>query len=115
VKIASYVPNERLLFRPPFGHYDATTYAALKDTAMDKYVGPVGWDVGDHMGVGRAADWDCWVDENDTDGQQLTTAACGDLYLEEMKARGQGIVLLHDPYGWAQGNTVDMVKYLVPK
>ena len=28
---------------------------------------------------------------------------------------GKGIVLLHDPYGWASGHTVDMIKYLVPK
>jgi peptidoglycan-N-acetylglucosamine deacetylase len=115
VKIAPFVTNERLLFRPPFGHYDATTHATLEPTAMNKYVGPIGWDIGEQMGPAQAADWDCWVKENDSDGVQLTTEACGELYLQEIEAKGKGIVLLHDPYGWAEGNTVDMVKYLVPK
>jgi peptidoglycan-N-acetylglucosamine deacetylase len=113
VKITAFVPNERLLFRPPYGDYDATTYAALEGTPMNKYVGPIGWDIGDHMADGRAADWDCWVEGSDA--VRLTTQQCGDLYLAEIAERGKGIVLLHDPYGWEQGHTVDMVKYVVPK
>lgn len=117
-KIAPYVTTQRWLFRPPFGDYDATTHAALASTPMNKYVGPVLWDIGDRMDEagGYAADWDCWQDGSD--GKRLTMEACGDLYLTEMKRAGRGIVLMHDPYfnelDPNQAGTVDMVMYLVP-
>lgn len=112
-KIAPYVKDGHWLFRPPFGDWDDAAEAAVASTPVNKYVGPIGWDIGDRMGVGRAADWDCWVPGSDN--LVMTTAQCGDLYLAEAKSEGKGIILMHDPYGDQAGNTVDMVKYLVPK
>lgn len=118
-KIAPFIKNDRWLFRPPYGDFDADTLAALSPTPMNKYIGPILWDVGDRMDEanGRAADWDCWQDG--TDAKRLTVEQCGDLYLTEIKRQGRGIVLMHDPYVNDKdpnlGGTVDMVKYLVPK
>jgi peptidoglycan-N-acetylglucosamine deacetylase len=117
-KIAPYVKNDRWLFRPPFGDFDGDTLAALAPTPMNKYVGPISWDVGDRMDAanGKAADWDCWQDGADM--QRLSVQACGDLYLTEIRHAGRGIVLMHDPYfndlDPAKGGTVDMIKYIVP-
>lgn len=118
LKITPYIPSQRFLFRPPFGDFDQETFAVLSPTPMNKYVGPIGWDVGDRMDEanGRAADWDCWQDGSD--GKRLSVQQCGDLYLTEIKRQGRGIVLMHDPY-FDESNpnregTVDMVKYMVP-
>jgi peptidoglycan/xylan/chitin deacetylase (PgdA/CDA1 family) len=98
--IQGYMPYGRFFFRAPYGSWSTRVYNSLKDTAMNKYVGPVYWSI-------DAQDWDCWP-------SGLTTKQCGDRYLAEIRAVGRGIVLLHDPYSSATGNTVDMVKYIVP-
>lgn len=113
--IAPFVDG-RFMFRAPFGDFDAKAYAAVQPSPMNKYVGPIGWDVGDHMGAGQAADWDCWTPG--ADGQIVPPQACAQLYLEEIESAGRGIVLMHDPYfiddDPAKGGTVDLVKILVP-
>ncbi len=117
-KIEPFIPSKRFLFRPPFGDYDAQTHAALAASPMNKYVGPILWDVGDKMdeNSGRVADWDCWQDGSD--GKRLSVQACGDLYVTEIKRAGKGIVLLHDPYFNDQDpaleGTVEMTMYMVP-
>jgi peptidoglycan/xylan/chitin deacetylase (PgdA/CDA1 family) len=114
--IAPYARWDRLFFRPPFGAWSPEVYATLSTTPMNKYVGPVHWDIGGGpIDDTHAADWACW--QND-----YTTKQCGDLYLTEVRERGKGIVLMHDPSGdtsnheleSGRGNTVDMVKYVVP-
>lgn len=113
--IAPYA-GARLLFRAPFGDYDAETAAVLQGSPMAKYVGPIFWDIGDHMGPSQAADWDCWVPGSDH--EVLTPQQCGARYAAEIERVGRGIVLLHDPYfpddDPARGGTVEMVKQLVP-
>jgi len=117
-KIDPFIPTKRYLFRPPFGDYDEATFNALATTPMNKYVGPILWDVGDKLdeAAGRVADWDCWQDG--TDGKRLTMQACGDLYITEIRRASRGIVLMHDPYynelDPEQLGTVDMVMYMVP-
>ena len=117
-KIAPYVQAERLLFRPPYGDFDDTTLAALATSPMNKYVGPVLWDIGDRMDEanGRAADWDCWDDGSD--GKRTPMKECGDLYLNEIRRANWGVVLLHDPWynelDPEQAGTVEMVMYMVP-
>jgi peptidoglycan/xylan/chitin deacetylase (PgdA/CDA1 family) len=115
-KILPFVPTNRFLFRPPFGDFDNDTFAALSPSPMNKYVGPIGWDVGDRMdeAAGKAADWDCWQDGSDA--KRLTVEQCGDLYITEIKRQSRGIVLMHDPYvdDVTLKGTVDMVKYMVP-
>lgn len=112
--IAPFVPAGRFLFRAPFGAWDANVSNALEASPMSKYVGHVDWDVGAHYVAGvSAADWSCWQDHDET------SEACGELYRKEIAAVGRGIVLMHDalytkPGNVHGGNTVDMVKYLVP-
>lgn len=114
--IAPFVADQRFLFRAPYGDYDQGSFAALQASPMKKYVGPINWDIGDHMGPNEATDWDCW--QPGTDGAILSVKACGDLYLEQIVAVGRGIVLMHDPYfiddDVHKGGTVDMIFYLVP-
>jgi peptidoglycan/xylan/chitin deacetylase (PgdA/CDA1 family) len=140
--INGYVPSGYYLFRAPYGSYNPTAYADLSGTAMNKYVGPVYWDAGgvntNYGGTNnptQAADWACWqgdiqcggvgtgctgagasVNLNGAGNQgYLTTTQCGDAYLAEITSVGRGVVLMHDPYYWSQGNTFEMVKYIVPK
>jgi peptidoglycan/xylan/chitin deacetylase (PgdA/CDA1 family) len=121
--IAPYVIPGQFLFRPPYGSYNATVFNTLKVSAMNKYVGPIMWDIGDSNTdyPNRAADWACWQGQlTKSDGSLVngtgyaTTKQCGDAYLAEIASVGRGIVLMHDPYSWASGSTVDMVKYMVP-
>lgn len=117
-RIEPFVRSQRFLFRPPFGDYDEVTFTALARTPMNKYIGPILWDVGDRMdeAKGRAADWDCWTDG--TDNKRTPMKTCGDLYITEIKRENKGVVLMHDPYfndkDPEQLGTVDMVMYMVP-
>jgi peptidoglycan/xylan/chitin deacetylase (PgdA/CDA1 family) len=119
--IAPYVPSGHFVFRAPLGAWSAADYTALHSSAMDKYVGPVKWDIGGAMTSAYAADWDCW--QNNSGYGVMTTQQCGDRYVREITDVGRGIVLMHDAdYGdvanhsltSGQGNTIDMVKYVVP-
>lgn len=119
--IASFIPWNKFLFRPPYGSWSAGVAADLGG-ASSKYIGPINWDIGGFSDEypSKAADWACWQGQLYAGASKAngtgyaTTKQCGDAYLSEIVAVGRGIVLMHDPYSWAQGNTVDMVKYLVP-
>jgi peptidoglycan-N-acetylglucosamine deacetylase len=121
--IANFTPPNRLLFRPPFGSWNSAVHATLASTPMNKYVGPVYWDTGGASNgyPNAAADWACWQGQLyagavlANGNGYATTSQCGDAYLAEINAAGKGIVLLHDPYEYAGGSTVDMVKYMVPR
>lgn len=108
-------PWNRSLFRAPFGAWSSAVHATLDASAMSHYVGPIYWDIGGDSDryPAAAADWACFQGQLQNKGY-ATTTECGDAYRNEIDAVGRGIVLMHDPYGWAQGNTLDMVKYLVP-
>jgi peptidoglycan/xylan/chitin deacetylase (PgdA/CDA1 family) len=116
VLIAPFVAADRFMFRAPYGDFDTASASAINGSAMTKYVGPIKWNIGDHMGQHQATDWDCW--SSGSDGKVLTVERCGQLYLEEIDAIGRGIVLMHDPYfignDPANGGTVDMVEAIVP-
>lgn len=116
-KIAPYVVANRFLFRAPYGDFDTTTYNTLQGSPMKKYVGHIDWDIGwQYVANVSAADFACWQTYNHTSKE------CGDLYVKDSDAVGKGIVLLHDPYGnlgntdvnTGVGNTIDMIKYIVP-
>ena len=107
--IAPYTDSQ-FLFRAPYGAWNARDYEVLQGSAMQKYVGTIGWDIGGQRTDTSAADWACWRDP------KLTTEECGDLYRMEIDAVSRGIVLMHDAdYGTPEGNTIDMAKYLVPQ
>lgn len=110
--LADRVPRDKLYFRPPFGDWNEAVMRALSSSAMNKYRGPVGWDIGDKLTDSTAADWDCW----DAQNGGRTVNDCGDLYLKEIEAKKRGVVLLHDgPPGANGAKTVAMMKYLVPR
>ena len=124
--LAPYVEHSRFLFRPPYGAWSARDYSVLHASAMDKYIGPVRWDVGGAMtgsdATGFAADWDCW--QNQSGFGVKTTAKCAGRYLNEIHAVGRAITLMHDSdngnmanhdVNVGKGNTIDMVKRLVPQ
>jgi MYXO-CTERM domain-containing protein len=126
--IAGFVsPQNHLLFRAPYGAYNNAVFNALSPSPMNKYVGPIYWEAGgyDTGFPDRAADWACWQGGMKDGGGALinvgndpgfaTTEQCGDAYVKEIDVVFKnGIVLMHDPYSWASGSTVDMVKYIVP-
>ncbi|MBX3215272.1 MAG: polysaccharide deacetylase family protein [Labilithrix sp.] len=108
-------PWNRSLFRAPFGAWSTAVHGTLDTSTMSHYVGPIYWDIGgaSDQYPAAAADWACFQGQLQNKGY-ATSTECGDAYLNEIDSVGRGIVLLHDPYGWAQGNTLDMVKYMVP-
>jgi peptidoglycan-N-acetylglucosamine deacetylase len=116
VIIAPFVPNNRFMFRAPFGDWNQNAYNTLQASAMSKYVGHIEWEYGGERTANSAADWACWQQN-----PKLSSKDCGDLYVKEIdtSATQRGIVLMHDAdYGdntnGAVGNTIDMVKYMVP-
>jgi peptidoglycan/xylan/chitin deacetylase (PgdA/CDA1 family) len=132
--LAGYFPSGFYLFRAPYGDFNPGDYAALANTTMNKYVGPVYWDIG---GVStnypdQAADWACWQGQITCGSVNaalgcpsvgalaygtgyLTTQQCGDAYLKDIANFNAGIILTHDPYSWANGNTLAMLQYIIPK
>ncbi|HEY1960505.1 MAG TPA: polysaccharide deacetylase family protein [Polyangiaceae bacterium] len=119
--IAPYVASSHFVFRAPYGNWDSEDYNVLQGSPMSKYAGPVRWDIGGEMTDLYAADWDCW--QNQSGYGVMTSKECGDRYLRQIADVGRGIVLMHDQdYGDVnnhdinngQGNTIDMVKYMVP-
>lgn len=102
--IAAVQPNGPWLLRAPFGAWKESTANAVNGTAMSKYVGSIFWDEGGQLTNSAGADWDCW-------GKGVSVQRCGDLYLQEIRSKKRGIVLLHDIHD----KTVDMIKYIVPK
>jgi peptidoglycan/xylan/chitin deacetylase (PgdA/CDA1 family) len=78
--ISPFITDGKFLFRPPYGYYDNDTYEALNHSDMNKYVGPINWDIHD------AADWDCWQPSGVSVPPVLTVAQCGSNYLDEIRA-----------------------------
>ncbi len=101
--ILSVQPAGPSLLRAPYGAWNGRVATELNGTSMKKYVGSIFWDVGGTLTSTAAADWDCW-------GRGVTVQRCADLYLQEIRSKKRGIVLLHDVHS----KTVDMVKLMVP-
>jgi hypothetical protein len=102
--IAPYITGNVFMFRAPFGSWNGSVASYLNKEGLTKYVGSVFWDIGGQLTSSYGADWDCW-------GRGLSVKTCGDRYMNEVRAKGRGIVLLHDIHS----KTVDMTKYIVPK
>ena len=101
--IARAQPNQPFIIRAPFGAWNGSTARAINATTMKKYVGSVFWDVGGELTSHSAADWDCW-------GKGVSVQRCGELYLQEIRAKKHGIVLMHDVHS----KSVDMMKQILP-
>ncbi len=110
-KIMPFVPGGKFFLRAPYSAWTKTERTALDGSVMNKYVGPIGWDIGSTLSDTSGADFECW-----DDAHQYDVETCGDLYFPEITSKKKGIVLMHDgPLDAPNGSTVDMVKYLVPK
>jgi peptidoglycan-N-acetylglucosamine deacetylase len=109
--LARWTSADKLFFRPPFGDWSEDVFRALSASPMKKYQGPIGWDVGDALTTTTAADWDCWDEPNGT----RTVEECGALYLQEIRTKTHGIVLMHDgPPAGESAKTLAMVKQILP-
>jgi peptidoglycan/xylan/chitin deacetylase (PgdA/CDA1 family) len=123
--LSGYIPSGWLLFRAPYTSYSTGVWSAVEGTSVDNYIGPISADIGDVNTnyPSQASDWACWQGQETTASGQpagaagngyLTTEECGNAYLAEIASVGHGIILMHEPFSWAQGNTLAMVKYIVP-
>jgi MYXO-CTERM domain-containing protein len=93
------------LFRAPYGEWDAQAAAlAQAEPGLDKLIGPIQWDI-------DGLDWSCYQ-------QGTPIAACGDGYLNILRARPQqnGIFLLHDRPEFNVGidGPLLLAQYMVP-
>lgn len=87
-------------FRPPYGAFTAlgeSNIAKVNERGGSKYVGPIFWEIGGELANGFSADWACWG--------KVDIPTCQAGYVREAKARGQGIILVHDVHN----RTVDML------
>lgn len=107
--IAPYMQPGHWFFRPPYMAWSSQSRAAFQGSMLDSYIGPINADIGSQLIGNYAADWACWQTAS------LSSVQCADLYMNEIRDRRKGIVLLHDPWGDNYGNTVDMTKVLVPR
>jgi peptidoglycan/xylan/chitin deacetylase (PgdA/CDA1 family) len=103
--IAKAQPNGPWLIRAPFGAWNANVARGLNAGPMKKYVGSVFWDEGGDLTDRSAADWACWG------AAKVSVERCGQLYVQETRAKKRGIILVHDIHS----KTVDMLKQIVPQ
>ncbi len=96
-------PAGPFMLRAPYGAWNGRVADELNRSDMKKYVGSIFWDVGGALTATAAADWDCW-------GRGVTVERCAALYLQEIRTKKRGIVLMHDVHS----RTVDMVKIILP-
>jgi peptidoglycan/xylan/chitin deacetylase (PgdA/CDA1 family) len=100
--ISQYQPNGPWLLRAPFGSWSGRVSGEINGTSMSKYTGPIFWNVGGELTATTAADWACW-------GNDVTVGECGRLYMNEMRMRGRGVILMHDSHA----TSVDLAKLVV--
>lgn len=100
------VPDGKLYFRPPYGVWNEASQKVLAASEMNKYVGPIGWDIGDALSPDIGSDLECW--EKDKTPQE-----CADLVLKQIRDKKTGIVLLHDGPPGIGTRVVDMVKAMI--
>jgi peptidoglycan/xylan/chitin deacetylase (PgdA/CDA1 family) len=126
-------PWNRSLIHPPFDAWNSNVYDKLKAAGLDNYVGPIVSDIGNitNQYPNAAGDSACFTgglaratggllhDDDPLPDGYATTEECATGYLNEITAAGKGIVLFHEGLTWqdgpSKGNTLDLVKALVPQ
>jgi peptidoglycan/xylan/chitin deacetylase (PgdA/CDA1 family) len=104
--VKTRAPDGKLYFRPPYGAWNEAAQKTLAGSDMNKYTGPVGWDMGDNLADGVGSDLECW----DTN---KTAQECADLVLKQIRDKKTGIVLLHDGPPGIGTKVVDMIKLVI--
>jgi len=102
--ISAYVTGDVFLFRAPYGAFNTNTAARLNASRLGKYTGPIDWDIGDELTDQSGSDWACYL-------AGIAPDACAERYLTEIRAKGRGVVLLHDTVPGA----LPLVRALVPQ
>ena len=102
--IAPYVDGNAYFFRAPYGAWNLELANTLNEAGYSDYVGNIFWDIGGVLTDRYAADWNCW-------SKKITTYECGRRYINEIKDRRSGIVLMHD----VTSNTSRMLKYILER
>jgi peptidoglycan/xylan/chitin deacetylase (PgdA/CDA1 family) len=95
-QIAPLMPADaKFYFRAPYGKWTGSHARILnRDSRLNRYVGPIYWDVGGDISMSRdgyvmsAADWDCW-----RLGWSAHTCAKG--YMRDIRRKDGGVVLMH--------------------
>jgi peptidoglycan/xylan/chitin deacetylase (PgdA/CDA1 family) len=95
-QIAPLMPADaKFYFRAPYGKWTGSHARILnRDSRLNRYVGPIYWDVGGDTSMSRdgyvmsAADWDCW-----RLGWSAHTCAKG--YMRDIRRKDGGVVLMH--------------------
>jgi len=101
--IVAAQPQGPFLLRAPYGDWKGVVARNLNASPMRKYVGSVFWDVGGVLTAEHGSDHACW-------NKGVPVERCGQLYMNEIRKKQRGLVLLHDIHN----RTVDMTKMLVP-
>lgn len=102
--IEPYVDKGAFFFRAPFGAWKLRIAQLLNDLGLDFYVGNIFWDIGGVLTDTYAADWNCW-------SKGISEYECGRRYMNEMRDRDSGIILMHD----VTSKTARMFEYIAPK
>ena len=100
--ISPYVSGNIFLFRAPYGQFNINAVTSINAAGLGKYYGPIHWDIGEDLTETSAADWAC-VSKN------ISATACAGLYLQEIRAKKGGVVLMHDSVSYI----TELVKLIV--
>lgn len=101
--IAPYVTGNMFLFRPVGGPFDEDLARRLNGAGLNKYVGPIGWEVGTSS-LEFVSDRDCLA-------QDETPAACAQYYLDYLRVILAGVVRFHA----TEPKALAVLQALVPK
>ena len=82
--IRDFNPNGTIYFRAPYGEFSSEVAKILNSNVNNdlNHIGPFGWDI-------DGGDWDYW--ENGKGSSE-----CAQRYLDQIKTKDHGIVLMHD-------------------
>ena len=100
--ISPYVSGNIFLFRAPYGQFNINAITSINAAGLGKYYGPIHWDIGEDLTETAAADWAC-ISKN------ISASACAALYLQEIKEKKGGVVLMHDSVSYI----TELVKLIV--
>jgi peptidoglycan/xylan/chitin deacetylase (PgdA/CDA1 family) len=101
--VTPYVSGDMFLLRAPEGAFDAALAARLNAAGLNKYVGPIGWEVGTSLGG--------FVDDATCLAQGNPPSTCAQLYLDRLRLELRGIVRLHA----SLSGSLEVLQIIIPK
>jgi peptidoglycan/xylan/chitin deacetylase (PgdA/CDA1 family) len=101
--VTPYVTGDMFLLRAPEGAFDGALAERLNAAGLNKYVGPIGWEVGTSLGG--------FVDDATCLAQGNPPSTCAQLYLDRLRLELRGIVRLHA----SLSGSLEVLQIIVPK